>query len=125
MPDSDRLTELRRQRDLVQQHLSWLDREIASTAALKPDAAKAESTTAPAPVPTPPASAPNVGAAAASVATASAIPDEAEAEAVMAEYRVAPGDLHRQVLNGCLLYMGIAFALLAVVVVGLYFALRH
>jgi hypothetical protein len=132
---SDRLQELRRQRTLIQQHLAWLDREIA--------AASDQPVVAPpatAPIPDPVASvAPAVVApvvAAPAVApipvVAPAIPAEpiapevaAAADAILDEYRVAPDALQTGVKKGCYLYLLAAFGLLALGVIGLYYALRH
>lgn len=115
---SDRLAELRRQRALVQQHLDWLDREIAA------EAAKSAASSAP----------PAVSASAAALAPAPATsplpsPDTGEVapdvDRLLAEYRVAPASLHTDVRKGCLIYFAAAFALLAGVVAILYFALTH
>lgn len=90
---SDRLAELRRQRALVQQHLAWLDAEIAA----------AEKFPAPA-VASAPASAATAG-----VGEAPAIPP-ADTEALLARYaeeeRTKPG----QVKLGCWIAFLILFA---------------
>lgn len=123
---SDRLNELRRQRALVAEQLAWLDREISAAAGAPPAApvAPAPVTTPAAPVtprpepvsaPTPPATVdPEVSTAVA-----------ADADSLLDEYRVAPEELKTDVKKGCFLYFFAALALLALVVIGLYFFFRH
>ncbi len=126
---SDRLQELRRQRALIQEHLAWLDREIA--------AASGQPVVAPAPTPVPPPVASVAPAFVTPVVApipvvAPAIPADpiapevaAAADAILDEYRVAPDNLKTDVKKGCFLYLLAAFGLLALGVIGLYYALRH
>ena len=107
---SDRLAELRRQRALVQTHLSWLDREIA-TAAAKADA--------------PADSSPRPEAAPATVAPTSAagpVPLPASAaDSILERYRTEPGTLRRDVRQGCFVYFAAACVLLGLGVLAMYF----
>ncbi len=104
---SDRLAELQRQRTLVQQHLTWLDREIAA----------AQPGPAPNPVPSPLPSGGNV--------IAPTITPLADADTILSQYRSEEASLKTDVRKGCLLYASLAFALLILGVFGLYFLLRH
>jgi hypothetical protein len=98
MTPPDRLTELRRQRALLQQHTDWLDREI-SRASLN---ATPESPPAVAP-PTPDPS----------VTLRAAEPlITADPDAILSQYRSDEGRLKTDVRKGCLLYCLGAFALL-------------
>ncbi len=128
MPDPDRSAELRRQRALIQEHLAWLDREIAD----------AENAAAPSPLVTRRLGSPDTDVldedrSPGSIMahgdtpepTASALELEAKAEAVMAEARIGSADLERDVRRGCFLYFTAALVLLGATVAGLYFALRH
>ncbi len=125
---SARLDELRRQRALLQEHLTWLEREIAA-AAQKPSSPV--TTRAHAPVPR-----------AATATTAGIVPavtrsgpsriaptvaapvTEAAAEEILKEYRVKPELVKQDVRKGCFLYFAAACALFALGIVGLYFSLR-
>lgn len=96
---SDRLAELRRQRQLMQEHLAWLDREIATETG---KAAPAAATPAgPAPVP----------------------PAETDADALIAQYSASPESLHQDVRKGCLLYFALASVALIALVAVLYFTI--
>ncbi len=100
---SDRLTELRRQRALAQEQLAWLDREIArESGAAQPPASPAPPTSAPRPM----------------VNTATA---ETDAEALLAQYKSDPKNLHSDVKRGCFLYFFAAFALVALGLLAFYF----
>ena len=107
---SDRLAELQRQRALVQEHLAWLEREIAATG-------KALDQPAPAPLPVP-----TLAAASATVPT-KPVPSEAHVDELLAQYRSAPGAVRQDVRKGCLLYFGLALVALVASVAILYFAL--
>ncbi len=139
---SDRLAELRRQRALVEEHLAWLDREIAR---------EGNDPSAAAPVPA--ASLRNVSASSASFASATSSTSAPEAailaaavkaavnsattsprespvvaaaaEKILEEYRVPPDALKTDVRKGCLLYFVIGFAVFVAGVIGLYFLLRR
>lgn len=108
----DRLAELQRQRALVQQHLAWLDREIASASSV-PDAPTASSS-APAPTPSAPGPAPTP-------------PAPTDPTALLEQYRASATDPKTDVRKGCLLYFLAAFAMLGVMIAGFafYFASRH
>ncbi len=105
----DRLAELRRQRALVQEHLAWLEREIARTGG---DAGAAPSATA--------GSVPAVSAA----PVAAREPSDASVEKIVAHYRTSPDAVRDDVRRGCFLYFAIALMFLALAVAGLWFALR-
>ena len=114
MPAPDRLDDLHRQRALVQEHLAWLDREIAADKAARR------------PAPWPP-SPPHASAAPASPSPIAAHADETAlvAEAIAKDYLVPSAAVKTDVKKGCFLYFALAFVLLAAGVAGLYFALRH
>ena len=98
---SDRLKDLQRQRALAQEQLAWFDREIAR-----------ETNAAPAPMAVPaavPAPAPT--------AVSQSIP---QADELIERYAPKGKPVHDQVKRGCLLYFGIAFALVALGILALY-----
>jgi hypothetical protein len=113
-PPSDRLIELRRQRAMIREHVTWLDREIQREeqkmpAGLPPS--QSEMTAAGGPSDhIPELSSPELG---------------LEDDKVIEQFRVAPTDIQRDVRKGCLIYFAAAFLLLVAGVIGLYFALRH
>ena len=99
---SDRSDELRRQRDLLREHLAWLEREIAAQDGM-------------APAPQPPRLVPphfNVTASDA----------DRDAEAILAEFRRSAPAIATQTKRGCILYFLIAVGLLvaAVLAFGYY-----
>jgi hypothetical protein len=111
---SDRLSELRRQRTLAQEQLAWFDREIAreaESATPKPVGGVAPSATAAAPSAAPAAATP-------AAATPAAIPIP---DAILDEYRVPSDALQQNVKKGCLLYFALAFVVLGLFLVALYF----
>lgn len=120
---SDRLAELVRQRALVQEHLAWLNREIAHAA----DLAKATSATGAAPAALPP---PGTSAVPPPAATATRAPtppavQAVDADEIIARYQTSPVNVKQDVRKGCLLYFSAALVLLGLVVTVLYFALRR
>lgn len=135
----DRLAELRRQRALVQEHLAWLDRELAalertspprsaeSPAAVDPfvvDVNTQPAATGATPRPLSPAATLSSPAPFGRASPAPAAAAQAPmVDALLEEYRVEPGALKRDVRKGCLLYFAGAMALLILVVAVLYFAL--
>lgn len=133
---SDRLQELLRQRQLVQEQLAWLDREIVTVSGDAPPSPPSPPAPMQAPDlsrPTPPPSnfVASQAAAIARHAAAACTPrsDEspqviASADAILDQYRVQPDSLKTNVSRGCLLYFFCALAGVAVVVTGLYYALR-
>ena len=104
---SDRLQELLRQKALLDEHAAWLEREIAAerarTGEVPPPAARDLS---------PPAAPP-----------LSAMTD-AEADALLDQYRSNPQSLRQEVKRGCFLYFFGALALLGLTVLAVYFAYR-
>jgi hypothetical protein len=107
---SDRLRELQRQRALVQEHLAWLDREIAVETGINPKVL---------PVVKPATTAPmSTSASPLSTETASGL---VGAERIMAQYRQETDSTRSDVRKGCFLYLAMAFALVGLVVVALYF----
>ncbi|MDD3179610.1 MAG: hypothetical protein PHQ04_04585 [Opitutaceae bacterium] len=102
---SDRLIELQRQRALLQEHLAWIDHEIAAETN-RPGVATPQGRTAPIPPLTAPVSA------------------RAGAEAILSEYETDQKSLKNDVRKGCLLYLAIAFALVGLGVLMLYFYSR-
>jgi hypothetical protein len=96
---SDRLTELQRQRALIQEHLAWLDHEIA-TAQGKP---------MPAPVATR-QSAPANGAQSPSKLPAANGPD---VEKIISQYQKDPNALTTDTKRGCLMAFGLAMGVIA------------
>jgi len=91
---SDRLEEFRRQRGVLRGHLEWLEREIAALEGKAPAAA-------------PPA-------------PAGPTADDAEAEAILAEYRRPHVSIQKQAKVGCLIYFFALLALMALAVAVLY-----
>ena len=91
---SDRLTDLRRQRAVIQQHLEWLDREIAAAPASSP----AQPT--PAEVRPVPVAAPST-------------PVVITSEGILPELgQPDPVNAARQAKQGCLLYLAVALVVL-------------
>ena len=112
MSTPDHLAELQRQRVLVQEQLAWLDREI--------QAARPTPATTPAPVSRPTTRlSPEL-----TPFTPASIPD-ADAEAILNQYRSEETSLKADVRKGCLLYAALAFVLLVISVFALYFLLRR
>ena len=124
MSSTPRLTELRRQRALLQTHLAWLDGEIAAAEA----ADKATGASAASPIATV-RDVPAGVAASAAVTAGGTRPEAASADKdpdqVMDQFRVPSADLQRDVRKGCFLYFAAALLIVAGVVAVLYFALRR
>ncbi len=97
---SDRLDELRRQRDLARQQLAWLEREIAAAEGAARDPSPAQG----------------------GPAQPAAAPEPKSAEAILEEFRRAPAAIATQTKLGCILYFAgaMAFLILAVAAVYLY-----
>lgn len=128
---SDRLQELLRQRALVEEHLAWLDGEIAAAGGESAD--KSEAPLWPAASPAKPAS-PNPAVSAltatppaVALPSTPALPPEVAkvADQIIEEYRVEPKALHTDVRKGCLLYFFAALGLVILGAVGFYFAYHH
>lgn len=128
---SDRLAELRRQRELMQQHLAWLDREIAAEAAKQYPAETSAKIAAivTASVPKSPVATPITPPARESIAppagVAASISAAPDADLILEEYRTPPATLHHDVRKGCFLYFAAALVLLVVVVAILYVTLTR
>jgi hypothetical protein len=101
---SDRLAELQRQRELLRDHLAWIEREIAAESGLsRPE------------IPNPPPSARPVH------REPVAAP---EAEAILAEFRQPSLSIANQTKAGCIAYFALAVGLLALLVTGFYFYMK-
>ena len=118
---ADRLAELLRQRALLQEHLAWLDREIAAWRLAVGGPARNEAVPAvniPAAIkPEPETTRP--------IVSAEPARPTADVDALLEEYRVPPKTLQQDVRKGCLLYFLSGFLVLGLIVLVLYFALRH
>jgi hypothetical protein len=138
---SDRLQQLLRQRALLQEHLAWLDREIAEASGGAPTPAPA-ATPSPAPIAAPiapkPATPTYVASQAAQILAAAAAAKPAPAPAaevspeiaavadeIIQKYQSGPDAMKTDIRKGCFLYFFGALVLFALGVVGLYLALRH
>jgi hypothetical protein len=95
---SERSDELRRQRDVVRQHLAWLDRQLAAQEGI-PAAEPLQSVSLRHP----------------SVTASDA---DRDAEAILAEFRQSGPSIASQTKRGCILYFAIAIGLLLAVVLG-------
>ena len=107
-PMPDRLDELRKQRALVQQHLTWLDHEIAAVTVTRltlPPFAMRGTTRPPMSTATTP---PIPG------AKPVVIPE-------LSEFQVNPDDVKVDTRKGCILYTALAFVILVLVLVVIYF----
>jgi hypothetical protein len=100
---SDRSDELRRQRDLLREHLAWIEREIAREAA-EPTFAS--------PVEEPP---PRLAQPQLSVSASDA---DRDAEAILAEFRRSAPTVEAQTKRGCILYFAAGVGLLLVIILG-------
>lgn len=129
---ADRLAELLRQRALLQEHLAWLDREIAGAsnsaspalaASPLPDP-RAAPLLAPS-IPAPPITVRHLPlAASAPVIAPAADAGAADPDVILEQYRVAPAALKTDIRKGCLLYFVGALVFVGLVVAGLYLAFR-
>ena len=108
---ADRLEELRKQRALVQQHLTWLDHEIAAMTVtrltLPPFAMRSGTRPPVAPTATTPAvpMAPGAGV---------PIPE-------LSDFQVDPDNVHGDTRRGCILYAAIALIVMALICGVIYF----
>lgn len=119
MSSADRLSELRRQRASIAEHLAWLDREIAAAEG-RADPARPSEAKAPIVPPNPPVSTPIIAPA---VASGSVV--DKEADLILEQHRVGTGDIQRDVRRGCFLYFAAALLAVAIGVAVLYFALKR
>jgi hypothetical protein len=101
---SDRSDELRRQRDLLREHLAWLEREMAKEAGMAPDEGE------PRPL------APRINPPRISVTASDA---DRDAEAILAEFRRSSPAIEQQTKRGCILYFAIIVSVLLAVALGL------
>lgn len=108
---SDRLNELRRQRALVQQHLEWLDAEIAA-------AANRSRSIAPIPAATTHGS--GVAASPIESISLSDAPPAADFEALVAAQKSAPAQSAAEVKRGCFIAFALVFVALGLAVYGWY-----
>ena len=110
---ADRLEELRKQRALVQQHLTWLDHEIAALTVtrltLPPFAMRSGTRPPVAPTATTPA-VPLAGGPAAGMP----IPE-------LADFQVDPDNVHGDTRRGCIMYAAIALIVMALICGVIYF----
>jgi hypothetical protein len=93
---SDRSEELRRQRDLLREHLAWIEREIAREAAEAAIVSPVEE-------PPPSLAQPHF--------SISASDSDRDAEAILAEFRRSAPAVEAQTKRGCILYFAVAIGL--------------
>lgn len=103
---SDRLQELLRQKALLDEHVAWLEREITAERARTGDV--------------PPPAAPDLSTPAAPPSATT----DAEADALLDQYRSNPQSLQQEVKRGCFFYFFGVLALLGLAVLAVYFAYR-
>lgn len=106
---SERLKDLQRQRALLQEHLAWLDREIAAEQGRPSPSPSGAAATLPAQITAQPSPAPRP-----------TVPDDRDADALIAQYREKTGDVKQDVRRGCFLYFAAAFAIVGLAVLALY-----
>ncbi len=105
---SDRLDELRRQRALVQQHLEWLDAEIAAEARhARPIAASASATR-------------SARSDARSPIESSALRESSELDVLLSAQKSAPANSAADARRGCFVAFALLFVVLGLAVYGLY-----
>lgn len=132
----DRLAELRRQHALIRSHLEWLEQEIARLDSTAPARQQTAEVVAPPPAPPPRPALPSppgplaVQQARAILGRTAEPPPVAEpadgaGDAILAEYRVAPETMRRDLRQGCLLYFVAGLGLLVVGVFGVWYLLRR
>jgi hypothetical protein len=100
---SDRLQELLRQKVLLEEHAAWLEREIVR------EKEKTGATAASAVTPPPPESPP-----------AQPVSVDADADAILEQYRSASPSIRPEVTRGCLLYFFGALLLVALSLLAIY-----
>jgi hypothetical protein len=126
---TDRIAELARQRQLVQQHLAWLDRQLADAAQQsvgQPIESSATRDNVPAATPIVPDLRANAATTALPPSTSGAVPprDAAEADEIMDQFRVTPAAVKSDVRKGCFIYFVAAFLLLGLGITAVYFIFR-
>ena len=122
---SDRVRELLRQRALLQEHLAWLEHEIAAASDKKSEIAVAPAAPVAPPSPTalPPAATAGVAIAAKVIGATATSETAPAADRMLEEYRVPPTTLQSDVRRGCFLYFAAALMLVALGVTVLYFTI--
>jgi hypothetical protein len=106
---SDRADDLRRQRDLLREHLAWIERELAAEEA----SARTEEPRSPAPPPFQPPP----------LETRAPV-DDRDAEAILAEYRTPAVSIATKTKLGCVAYFAVAVFLIAGLVLAFYLYTR-
>jgi hypothetical protein len=109
----DRLEILRQQRALVQEQLAWFDREIAALTPIAPGTPAAPAS------PSPDAATPAVPVAPQATAVRQAAPVSPPLD--FPEYQADPVGMQSAARRGCLMYAGLAFLLLFLGAVAIYF----
>jgi hypothetical protein len=112
---SERLNELQRQRRLVQEHLAWLDKEIAAATPATPASPAGPAAAVVDPL-TFPADATRVPSQTDTVSAPDAVADE-----ILVQYQQDPGSLQTDVRRGCITAFIAGMAALLVFVAGAYF----
>ena len=97
----DRTSELRRQRELLREHLAWIERELAAAQAAHP------SDRPQAPVPP---------------ALSAHAPPAQDPESILAQYRRPATSVGADVKRGCLSWFAAAFVFLALLAAAAYLA---
>lgn len=115
---SDRLDELRRQRALLQQHLEWLDAEIAATEQ-SPETSLAGSGRI-----LPPDSHSHATSSIPGVRSPAKAPAETEIAAVLAAQKDAPKDSAQEAKRGCIVAFALTLLVLGLVIFGWYLLVR-
>ena len=110
---SDRADELKRQRDLLREHLDWLERELAAEEGFERAEAAPE-----APYTPPTYASPRPSLIEAEPA------DNRDAEAILEEYRTPALSIATKTKMGCVAYFVVAMALLGAAVAALYFYMK-
>jgi len=123
---SDRLQELQRHRAMLQEHLAWLDREIAALGESKPSPLPpAEGVPAAFTAPTPRAPGSFPPTATRSNSAAAELASAKTAEEIMARYQAETQSVQTKTKLGCFLYFFFALGLVAVIVLIFYLRTLH
>ena len=109
---SDRHQELRRQHELLSEHLAWLEREILRESALTPEPQPHSAIRA---TPAPTESRPTV------VAHVDSSAATADADALLKSYAKEERHDPKAIKKGCLLAFGLSLGLLVIAVATIYF----
>jgi hypothetical protein len=117
----DRLTELQHQRALLQEHLAWIEGEIAAEAARRGWGPAGQSAGAPEARPTPAPVQWSVQGDGPVPVAETRIDDDSDAESILEQYREESQDTPQNVRKGCILYFALALVLLGAAMAALYF----